>query len=1799
MIRNRQQTATAQGAWLHAWAGLLLGLLLAMPALAVPAGTVISNTATVHYQAGSTALSASSNTITTVTQALPVAPTPATLTVRRHDATAAAHVVSGTDYQDASASFQALSPPLPFGGLPLDLSSPVPLRAASVFHAGDPLFISVSDADENHDPAVVDTVLVTVQSSAGDSEVIRLHETGPDTGVFSGYLPTTAAASSAADGQLTVVSGGSVQIEYVDEDDASDRRTEQVLVDPAGLLFDSQSGDPVDGVSVTLIDVATGLPATVFGDDGVSAFPSTVLTGDTVTDGGGAVYAFASGHYRFPLVAPGQYRLQIQPPATHRFPSVIADAQLQTLPGAPFQLSAASRGDPFIVPAGPPVLVDVPLDADAGPAFLTKTASKTALAIGDFVEWRLSFRNSQTVPVLQMRLEDTLPKGFRYRKGSLRINGLRVADPVMGANGRELVIPLGTLAASSLTEIRYVTEVTVGAETGKATNIARVLNDSGQRSNQASATVQVREDFFRQEAFLIGRVVEDSCDAKAGTGVPGVRIYLENGTRVLTDAQGQWHIEGVKPGNHVVQLDTASLPDGYEVVACEHTSRQAGRAFSQFVDVRGGSLHRADFYVRRQPRQITQQLSADTAAGLWQYHWELRSSEPVGNLRAMLAVPEHWQYVPGSTRLDGEPIEDPQQMGNTLVYRLGDTHGPWQHRISLQLTAPGTVASDTVQTRALVDVAGRRNQRLESLSLTRQGNAVPEPVRHVQTLEATPTPSTQGAAVPAVVQGDHLLFDEAWLATADGRFEWLYPNTDFNPAIPALRIGIKHAPAQSVRLIVNGAQVSALNFDGSTRNAAGTAAISRWRGVDIRLGNNTLEAILLDESGRELQRMTHQVHYADAPYRAEYRPEQSVLVADGRSTPVLAVRFTDRDGRPARPGVVGQLQLASPYRTAEQAADRLRRVVRDTRKPSYTVGEDGMAYIRLEPTGQSGEVLFKVELTDGREEELRAWLKPAAREWILVGLAEGTVGEHLVSGHAGDADLAGFDNGGYTDGRIAFFAQGRIRGDWLLTAAYDTDKDKGERFRQIIDPDTYYTLYGDDAEQGYDAASRKKLYLKLERERFYAVFGDVDTGLTVTELARYSRSVTGLKSEYRGERLRYNLFVAETEQQYIRDELRGDGTSGLYRLSRGDILHNSERITLEVRDRFRSERVISSQSLNRHIDYNIDYDAGTVYFRQSVPSRDPGLNPVYVVIEYESEGDGDGNYTGGGRVALSLGGKSEVGVTAIHEDSASRRATLTGADLELALSERLTLKLEAASTERKDAVDTVRGDAYLAELTHDGDRLESTVYFREQEADFGLGQQARSENGTRKYGADARYHFNTEWSLNAEAYRQQDLIHDHRRDVADAILEQRTPEQTAYVGARLADDRYDDGERLHSNQLLLGGSRTVWDKRLTLRADAEVLVDQRGDDENSDYPHRLAVGFDYRLTDWLDVLATQEFTWGDRQDAQATLLGLRTRPWSGAQVMTGVGREHGEYGDRLFSNMGLLQNVVLNEHWHMDFAVDRTQTLSGTGAPNRQWNDRLPPASGSGVTAIGGEDFTAVSTAVGYAAAGEEWAARLEYREADSEDKWNFFSGYLRELSDGLSVSLGVVLNDRRGLASQRDLSADLRFSLAWRPAYSAWTVFNRLDYLHDRESDGLETARSRRIVNNLLLNYKPDWRSQLNLQYGAKWVMENLGGRHYDGYTDLYGAEYRYNFGPRWDLGVQASVLNSWDAGVHDTSAGISLGFSPQTNTWISLGYNFSGFRDEDFAGSEYTAKGFYLRFRLKFDQETVRALWQRNGVN
>ncbi len=1674
---NSRPAPAAFWRYLAARAGCVLALaLLASNATQVmaqtPPGTVIRNIATVEYLgAGGVREQVATNAADLV-----VAPPPsrATLTLLRGSPQAPPGATAVTQCLGSSGTV-TLPPPVLSNGTTIDPTRPAPLAVTSTVHGGEALFLRLRDPDQNFDAAAIDTIELEVSATGGDRERVRLAESTPDSGEFVGYIQTRAAAASAGNCVLEVERDATLSSNYADRLDATDTASAQALVDPFGLVFDSRTGAAVNGARVRLV-AAGGAPAQVFGDDGTSAYPAEVVTGQPVTDAGGTLYNYAPGVFRFPLVAPGNYRLEVIPPLGHAFPSNATEAQIQALPGAPYAIGPGSFGLDFPVPGPTPSNVDVPLDPSGSALLVQKSTTTTVAATGDFVQYSVSVRNAGTAGAFTgVTLVDRLPPGVRYRSGSTRLGDVRGADPAVGTDGGTLSWPIGTLAAGATVTLRYVVEITVGAHGPELQNSAQALADGGATSNASQAVIQLREELLRERAIVMGRVVAGDCSAETRTlpGAANVRVYLEDGRYAITDEDGKYHFEDVLPGSHVVQLDALTVPAGYQAALCSAQARHAGRAASQFVDVRGGALWRADFRLAAQP-----------------------GAAPLA-----------------------------------------------------QRAAPGTVAVDLPKAARSTAATTARTDRA--------------------TLEGMPDFTLE--KLPPGIQ-------------------WLWPGPDFSAPIPSVKIAIAHGPRDRVDISLNGAPVSALNFDGTTTNNARTVAVSRWGGVDLREGENTLVATVRGPDGSVLSTMSRAVHYAGGAVRVELARERSTLVADGRSRPVVALRLFDAYGKPARRGTTGTWRVDAPYRTWwEVASLRDNQLVSvGPREPTFEVGDDGVALLELEPTAQTGTAVLRVRLNDRQAEELRVWLEPDARDWILVGLAEGSTAYRTIAGNAEAAAGADLDADFTRDGRVAFFAKGRIKGQFLLTVAYDSARDPAlakRRLLGVIEPDRYYTLYGDSADPRHEAASAEKLYVKLERRQFMALFGDFETGLTVTELTRYSRSFTGLRSDYAGERFAYSAFAADSSQGFAKDELAGDGTSGLYRLSRGNIVIGSDKLRIEVRDRFRSEVVLETRPLSRFVDYSLDYAAGTLFFKEPVPRRDQRFNPVYVIAEYEVNGRGEQQVTAGGRASMKFArGRAELGASYIDEGATRGDSTIYGSDLRWRMGRATELRAEAAHSTSDDPARARDADAYLAELRHVTERLDARAYAGETEPGFGTGQQLSSETGTRKLGVDARVRISRAWQGLAELYGEEALTSGAERRHASLELRREGETRRFGVGVRgVEDSGTPDGTR-RSEQAFASGSIDLWDRRVTLRGSADTSLG--GTDAASiDYPDRYLVGADYALRRDVKLFAELEHADGARIDADMARVGVRATPWNRGEVSTSLTQQASEYGPRSFANFGLAQGFQLTDRFALDVGIDQSHTVSGPGVapliPGR------PLASGS-LT----DDYFASYVGALYRSALWTATSRAEWRSSDREDRLVLSGGLYREPVRGHEFALSVRAMQSDFPAGADTTAADTQFAWAFRPVESRWIVLDRLDLRYERQGEGAQGVEAARLINNLNTSWQLDDRTQLGLQWGLRYVRSSFDGERYDGLSDLYGIDLRRDLTARLDIGVHGTALNSWESSVHDYSLGVDLGITVARNVWVSIGYNVQGFEDEDYAASRYTASGPFIKLRMKADQDSFKDL-------
>src|SRR3546814_15431984 len=113
----------------------------------------------------------------------------------------------------------------------------------------------------------------------------------------------------------------------------------------------------------------------------------------------------------------------------------------------------------------------------------------------------------------------------------------------------------------------------------------------GTQSNVAEATIAIKRDQLGDRMTIIGRITDGGCRVDPGKadGIRGVRVMLQDGSYTVTDEDGRYHFEGVRPGLNVVQIDPSTLPLAREAIDCARstqTQRSEKRCLGKIVQVR-------------------------------------------------------------------------------------------------------------------------------------------------------------------------------------------------------------------------------------------------------------------------------------------------------------------------------------------------------------------------------------------------------------------------------------------------------------------------------------------------------------------------------------------------------------------------------------------------------------------------------------------------------------------------------------------------------------------------------------------------------------------------------------------------------------------------------------------------------------------------------------------------------------------------------------------------------------------------------------------------------------------------------------------------------------------------------------------------------------------------------------------------------------------------------------------------------------------------------------------------------------
>jgi uncharacterized repeat protein (TIGR01451 family) len=239
---------------------------------------------------------------------------------------------------------------------------------------------------------------------------------------------------------------------------------------------------------------------------------------------------------------------------------------------------------------------------------VVKTGDRSAAEPGDTVTYRLLVRNTGTAAINSLVVQDVLPLGMQFTPKSLQgtvgssttTTPVALPEPTLNNRTIAIAVPNG-LAPQQTLSLTYSVVLTPDAIRGSGRNLASAIGNTGTReirSNTASFLVRIRPGILSDCGTILGRVfVDKNFDGEQQPGEPGVPnavVFMDDGNRIVTDANGLFSVANVIAGNRTGALDLTSLP-GYTLAP--NLYRIEANSQSRLVRLAPGSLARMNFAV--------------------------------------------------------------------------------------------------------------------------------------------------------------------------------------------------------------------------------------------------------------------------------------------------------------------------------------------------------------------------------------------------------------------------------------------------------------------------------------------------------------------------------------------------------------------------------------------------------------------------------------------------------------------------------------------------------------------------------------------------------------------------------------------------------------------------------------------------------------------------------------------------------------------------------------------------------------------------------------------------------------------------------------------------------------------------------------------------------------------------------------------------------------------------------------------------------------------------------------------------
>lgn len=1684
------------------------------------------------------------------------------------------------------------------------------------------VFLELASSNSNLKPTEVDKVTVELKSSvSGERVAVKLAETGKNTGIFrsirlirlseterGGTICPEHNASNNVDYEakactLKVETNGSIFAQFTDSKVGLLKDT--IAINPQGIVFNALNNQPVAG-AVVVLRHENGSVAINPGEYADS--PQEDAPYEPFTTG-------ADGTFQFPVLKPGKYYFDVQAPEGFEFPSTRVTTSLKyDVELASFGLSggqhlnlelAAANGESNLieVSSNPADLnyqtlrkLDIPLDPDtAGMLVLDKRAATPKIGVGNILKYEVDIYNRSDVDLYATKLDDVLPYGFRYLEGSARLNDEPINDPEGGV-GPNLKFSVGLVDGVVSPEgygfidgkkhtLSYFVRATAGAVDSDGINIIKAAGRSETgfkevESNPSRATVEISQDgVLLNDGIVIGRVYAPaSCSDDESTPdlpIGNVKLYLEDGSWVRSDAKGFFSLYGVSLGEHVLKVDSTTLPKGMKLVSSEQ--RHFFDGDSRWIDLKAGELHRADFTLDCKiddVKKLVEDIRTRNEAISETKHLDRLANNTKKTTDALRSISKDGDLSSGT---EYEESSSDKKDGSSQIVLVG---------YSLQLGAEATTEAAEKELAFLQKKIKRPIYIYEdeALKTIRTGFALEaahlEPLQKMlrqtfgfsSTVVRSALPKVPVVVASALGDNDMLSVvpdpEEAIkkVTRAQGKKgTWLWPKTKLTSDgrfIFVTRKGL------SPKLVVNGQPVSKDHLGIQIENQREKAQILAWYGVDLQVGENTVEVVAKDPFGnvRKLAKTT--IVRPDKAVRVVMKPSSEAFYADdGESILPIKLRVEDSQGHLVDSVYFATLKASEGTWVQPDIQDKV---------SGHQVRIDGgERLVHLRSSTKAGEVDLSIEIDQMSTTSNVSQIKPL-RPLIAVGLVN--IGARYTTqdsnGQAPTGNAKGVADVNELEGRTAFFVKGRVWKDKHLTLSYDSNKNKDDKLFRDIDPSNYYPVYGDASTRGYEAQSRSKLYVKLEQEGNSAMWGDFRTDSSKgnhEDLAKVQRTLTGANAVYDDGKTRIQAFAAEVEETHEFEEIRGNGTALNYRLNKYPIVKNSERIELVTYDRNNLGLELNKVSLARLENYILDDVSGFITFHDAIPSVDDDNNPVYIRVNYDvDEGQGEDHLVAGLRATTQLNDELTVGASFTRDENPDDGFDLMGAFATYEVSAKTKIKAGIASMKHQDATKEDGQAARIsAEYEWNKDAQSKVTWGRADEGFTNNG--AGIAGGREELSASHKQKLNKDLSLTVEATNSKALDTKDETTSVGATANYKFEDWRLKGGARYIEKNDEDG----ITTAILGAEKPVdvFGKKGRLKAEVEQ-------DTSDAERQRLKLGGEVNLSDNARFYANYEhsnslsLSAGDSDNKSDTFtMGVKGKLTDNIDAYTEY-RLRGSLDDRETEAVnGVRAKYEVSPGFSVTPSVEVVRVLEGGGD------------SDSVAISVGIEDRRNKNV---------RKHARIEARDSDKNTYMGFSGSYVGRLDENWTGILREELRvDNPSNNDEQKIKHELTVGLARRSVTDS--KHDMLLLYKNKENRGPNTGDDESVhILTLHQNYEITDDIRMSTRLGGKIQRVDVGEQTYK--TDAALADMRviWDMNDRVAFDVHGGVLGTDKFSERQYSAGVGVSYLLRRNLRLGMDYNLRGFDDKDLDEQGYNSRGPSIKLQYKFDEKDLDWLFK-----